>query len=131
MLSSLSMVNETGLQRRGEWTFPYKARLLLPYARRRLAEHQREETLLRKRMATMIQDPATFHNDAALQQVKRDIDRHAALREQFEVYCHEFVRLPEQEYRLALGDVVFFGLLEGAQEAPKERPSGAAETPEG
>jgi len=107
------MYNEQGTQRRSEWKFPYKARLLRPYALRKLAHHQAEETALREKMAVMIKDPATFHNDAALQQVKQGIDRHSALREQFEVYCHEFQRLPESEYHLALGDVVFFGILEG------------------
>ena len=107
------MQNENLLNKRHDWTFPYKARMLLPYAERKLAANQAEETTLRKKMATMIQDPATFHNDAALQQTKRDIDRFASLREQFQVYCHEFVRLPEQEYRLGLSDIVFFGLLEG------------------
>jgi hypothetical protein len=107
------MHNENLNNNRSGWTFPYKARLLLPYARRKLDAHQSEETELRKKMATMIQDPATFHNDAALQQVKRDIDRLSALREQFQVYCLEFVRLPEQDYRLGISDIVFFGLLEG------------------
>ena len=109
------MINENTNNRRNEWNFPYKARMLLPYAQRKLATFQTEETSLRKRMAELIQDPATFHNDSLLQQVKRDIDRSAGLREQFEVYVHEFVRLPEQEYRLGLSDVVFFGLLESAQ----------------
>lgn len=107
------MFNENLNNRRGDWTFPYKAKMLMPYARRKLDAFQREETQLRKKMAEMIQDPATFHNDSALQQLKRDIDRTAGLREQFEVYVHEFHRLPEQEYRLGLSDVVFFGLLEG------------------
>ena len=68
---------------------------------------------LRQRMAAMIQDPATFHDDANLQQVKRDIDRHSGLREQFQVYCHEFSRTPNLEFRLGLADVVYFGLAEG------------------
>lgn len=123
-----TMQNENLQNKRHEWTFPYKARHLLPYARRKLAEHQTEETALRKKMAAMIQDPATFHNDAALQQVKRDIDRYSALREQFQVYCHEFVRLPEQEYRLGLSDIVFFGLLEGP---PAQGSPGASEGADG
>jgi hypothetical protein len=106
--------NENLHQKRGEWTFPYKARELLVYARRRLELHQGEETSLRAKMAVMIQDPATFHNDSALQQLKKDIDRHSALREQFQVYCHEFNRLSDMEFKLSLADVVFFGMLEGA-----------------
>lgn len=110
------MVNEGG-GKRLEWSFPYKARMLLPYATRKLTQHQTEETALRARMAAMIQDPATFHDDGAFQQVKRDIDRHSGLREQFEVYCHEFTRLPEREYHLSLADVVYFGMLQGEPNA--------------
>ena len=106
------MQNDNLVTKRHEWTFPYKAKFLLPLAERKLASHQAEETVLRKKMAHLIQDPAMFHNDAALQQIKRDIARHSALREQFQVYCHEFKRLPEQEYRLGLSDIVFFGFLE-------------------
>lgn len=72
-------------------------------------------------MAVMIQDPQTFHDDAKLQQVKRDIDRHGGLREQFQVYCHEFARTADQEFKLGLADIVFFGLLEGLfDHHPKE-----------
>ena len=106
------MINENTNNRRNNWSFPYKARMLLPHAQRRLDAFRAEETAWRLRMAELIQDPAMFHNDALLQQVKRDIDRTAGLREQFEVYVHEFVRLPEHEYHLGLSDVVFFGLLE-------------------
>lgn len=123
----LAMQNENILNKRHEWTFAYKARHLLPYAERKMATHQSEETALRKKLAASIQDPAQFHNDSMLQQRfalrprargcaprGRDVDRHAALREPFQVYCHEFVRLPEQEYRLGLSDIVFFGFLEAA-----------------
>ena len=106
------MQNENLVIKRHDWSFPYKGKMLLPYAERKLGEHQTEETALRKKMAIAIQDPAMFHNDTALQQLKRDIDRHAGLREQFQVYCHEFKRLPEQEYRLGISDIVFFGFLE-------------------
>jgi hypothetical protein len=108
------MLNENLVTKRHDWSFPYKGKMVLPYARRKLDENQTAETALRKKLAIAIQDPATFHNDAMLQQLKRDIDRHAALREQFQVYCREFERLPEQEYRLGLSDIVFFGFLEGA-----------------
>jgi hypothetical protein len=107
------MYNEhTGIKRT-EWGYNYKGKDLLPYAKRKLDRHQAEETALRQRMATLIQDPATFHNDSVLQQVKHDIDTHSGLREQFQVYCHEFARTPSLEFRLGLADVVFFGLLEG------------------
>ncbi len=107
------MYNDNVGAKRNEWAFLYKGKELLAHARRKLAEHQAEETALRQQMSKLIQDPSTFHNDAALQQLKRDIDRHSGLREQFQVYCHEFERTPGVDFRLGLSDVVFFGLLEG------------------
>jgi hypothetical protein len=107
------MINDNLGNRRGEWTFAYKAKDLLPYAERKLAHHKAEEASLRQRLAEMIRDPASFHDDVGLQQLKRDVDRHAGLREQFEVYCHEFARTPGNEFRLGLADVVYFGMLEG------------------
>lgn len=107
-----AMLNDNIGVKRTEWAFVYKGADLLPFAQRKLAHHQAEETALRQRMSEMIKDPATFHDDMSLQQVKRDIDRHSALREQFQVYCHEFARTPQLDFRLGLADVVFFGLLE-------------------
>jgi hypothetical protein len=106
------MFNENLGSKRGEWTFTYKAQELLPYAQRRLAQHQADEITARAKYAQMIQDPATFHRDDVLQHVKRDIDRYSALREQFQVYCYEFARKPDADFRLALSDIVFFGLVE-------------------
>ncbi len=108
------MVNEDSYQNeRSVWKFTYKAKELLPFAQQRLAEHQAVESKLRQQLATLIQDPASFHDDAKLQQLKRDVDRHSALREQFEVYCHEFNRTPNKEFSLKLSDIVFFGIHTG------------------
>src|SRR5688572_14812805 len=109
------MLNDNLVTKRHDWSFPYKAKMILPFAQRKLGAHQAEETTLRKKLAEAIQDPAMFNNDSVLQQLKRDIDRHSALREQFQVYVFEFTRLPEQEYRLGLSDIVFFGFLEAPE----------------
>lgn len=116
------MVNELTGNRRQEWAFTYKAKDLLPYAHKKLYEFQTEETAARRKMSEMIQDPATFHNDAGLQNLKRDIDRAAGLREQFQVYCHEFERTPNLEFKLGLADVVFFGLLEASAPGHRATP---------
>jgi hypothetical protein len=108
------MMNEQSYQtERSGWKFVYKGEDLLPFARRRLAEHQAVEAQLRDKLAKMIREPASFHDDARLQQLKLDVDRHAGLREQFEVYCHEFARTPKKEFSLKLSDVVFFGIHSG------------------
>jgi hypothetical protein len=95
---------------RWNWKYTYRGEDLLPYARRRLGEHQAVEAQLRDRLAHMVKDLASFHDDVKLQQLKQDVDRHSLLREQFEVFTHEFARRPKEQYVLKLGDVVFFGI---------------------
>jgi hypothetical protein len=119
------MMNEESYQNeRSAWKFAYKAEELLPFARRRLAEHQAVEAQLREKLAKLIRDPASFHDDVKLQQLKRDVDRHSALREQFEVYCSEFARTPKKEFNLKLSDVVFFGLHSGGFVSSEVEPAG-------
>jgi hypothetical protein len=110
------MFNEQRLGgKRHEWIYKYKGKDLLPHAQRQLAEYRAQEAAARKKMAQMIQDPNVFHNDASVQQIKQDIERYGGLREQLQVYCHEFHRNPSAEFNLLLGDVIFFGLF--AEEA--------------
>jgi hypothetical protein len=108
------MMNEDNYNNeRAQWKFVYKAEELLPLARKRLEEHRAVENKLRDQLSALIKDPASFHDDNRLQQIKRDVDRHSGLREQFEVYTHEFSRTPKKEFALKLSDVVFFGLHTG------------------
>ncbi len=105
------MINDQRLiGKRQEWVYKYKGTDLLPHAQRRLAEYLAQETAARKKMSVLIQDPSVFHNNTSVQQVKQDIERFGGLREQFQVYCHEFTRNPTAEFSLLLGDVIFFGL---------------------
>src|SRR5262245_25602181 len=66
------MHNESSPNERWGWKFTYKGEELLPFARRRLAQHQAKESELRENLSRMIKDPASFHDDAKLQQLKRD-----------------------------------------------------------
>jgi hypothetical protein len=119
------MFNEQSHQNeRSGWKFAYKGEDLLPFARRRLAEHQAVEAKLREKLACRIKDPTSFHDDTKLQQLKQDVDRHAVLREQFEVYCHEFARTPRKEFTLRLSDVVFFGIQSGGFVSSEIEPRG-------
>ena len=102
------MLNENYDTERSSWKFTYKAKEILPFAKIRLMEHQNEETNLRKQLAGLIQDPSSFYDDSKIQQLKAEVDRHSLLREQFEVYCHEFARTPNKEFNLKLSDIVFF-----------------------
>lgn len=125
------MYNEDSYQNeRSQWKFVYKAKTLLPFAQQRLSEHQALESKLREQLSAMIRDPASFHNDAKLQQLKQDVDRHSALREQFEVYCHEFSRTPNKEFSLKLSDVVFFSIHTGGFTSSESEPVAEANNEE-
>lgn len=115
---------------RNQWKFTYKAKELLPHAEKRRNEHQQVETRLRSELAALIKDPASFHDDQRLQQLKRDVDRHAGLREQFDVYCHEFARTPNKEFNLKLSDVVFFSLHNAGFVSSERTPTPPAEDAE-
>jgi hypothetical protein len=124
------MYNESAPNERREWKFTYKGEELLPFAQRRFAQHQAKESEMRENLSRMIKDPASLHDDARLQQLKRDVDAHAAFREQFEVYCHEFARAPKQQFVLRLGDVVFFGIHVGGDLEPSRAiPTGGRADP--
>lgn len=53
-------------------------------------------------------------SDRRVSDCKRDIESLAQNVEECTVYVHEFQRTPEREFNLALGDVVFFGLMDKA-----------------
>lgn len=114
------MLNENYDTERSSWKFTYKAKELLPFAKTRLQEHQNEETTLRKKLASLIQDPSSFYDDSKIQQLKAEVDRHSGLREQFEVYCHEFTRTPNKEFNLKLSDIVFFRIHTGGNKSSEE-----------
>jgi len=111
-----------GEYERSQWKFAYKGKHLLPHARRRLAELRAEEAQLRERLAGLVRDPASFHDDTRLQQLKAEVDRLSGVREQFEVYCHEFRRTPDKDFSLKLGDLVFFRVHTGEAGSSEPEP---------
>jgi hypothetical protein len=47
-----------------------------------------------------------------VEEVKREIVSFGTLKEQCQVFKHEFARAPDKVYELGLGDVTFFGLAQ-------------------
>ena len=117
------MLNEQyGGSERLQWKFTYKGKQLLPYGQRRLAQLRADEAQLRERLAGLVKDPASFHDDTRLQRLKAEVDGCSAVREQFEVYCHEFRRAPDKDFVLKLGDLVFFRVHTGETAGDEPEP---------
>lgn len=100
--------DDRGTKREG-WVYPYKGSDLLPFARRKLAEHRDAERAAREYVSEKIRDAG--NNDDGIEKARRDIAVHGNTREQCQVFAHEFERNPDREFTLSLGDVVFFGIV--------------------
>jgi hypothetical protein len=106
----MGMYVDSVCARRTEWEYEYTASALLAQARLLLAKHTRLEREARLKSADLLRDVNVNQNDPRFNELKRDITTHGTLKEQCEVFVHEFMRNPDQVYKLGLGDVSFFEL---------------------
>ncbi len=95
---------------RTEWEYEYSAKELLNQAVMLLQRHSLKEQEARNKTADLLRDVSVNQNDPRFNELKRDITTHGTLKEQCEVFVHEFSRNPERIYKLGLGDVSFFEL---------------------
>ena len=106
----MGMFNDHVSPQRETWKYMYVARNILPNAKRLLKHHGNEEMLARKKTADIMVDSNVSQNDTRFAELKRAITVHGTLKEQLEVFVHEFERHPDRSYDLGLGDVTFFEL---------------------
>lgn len=111
------MYHEFRNTNRSGWKYTYTGKELLPFARLCLANYYKAECEARDKMSTLIKDMSRSQDDPVLVQCRKDIESNGSQREELLVFVHEFTRQPEREYHLALGDVVFFGMLPTPLEA--------------
>jgi hypothetical protein len=111
----MGMFNDNLGARRSEWTYLYTGEELLPYARKLYGEFYKKEHAAREQMASYMRDMNISQNDQKVQEVKRDIQTYGSLKEQCDVFQHEFARNLTQPYQLGLGDITFFGLTQPAR----------------
>lgn len=97
---------------RTQWTYIYSGEQLLPYAQKLYKLYYLQEEQARQRMAGFMRDMTVNQNDTKVQETKRDIEKYGQLKEQCEVFQHEFQRNMQHLYELGLGDVTFFGLTQ-------------------
>lgn len=106
----MGMYVDSVAARRTEWEYEYPASALLAQARLLLKRHSAKELEARNKTADLLRDVNVNQNDPRFNELKRDITNHGTLKEQCEVFVHEFMRNPDQVYKLGLGDVSFFEL---------------------
>jgi len=113
------MYHEFRNTNRSGWKYTYTGKELLPFAKLCLANYYKAESQARAEMSKLIQDMRRNQDDPALVQCRKDIESNGSMREELMVFVHEFTRQPDREYYLALGDVVFFGMLDTPEELMK------------
>lgn len=97
--------------KRTGWLFTYKASDLLESARGRLEHYSMLEDKARKEVSELMLDRSVSSNDKKIEDARKSVEHNGAIVEQLSVWLHEFRRVPDREYHLSLGDVVFFGLV--------------------
>jgi hypothetical protein len=106
----MGMFNDNVGAGRERWTYKYDGRELVVAAQRLYTEFYDKEQAVRLRVAEYMKDMTIAQNDRRVEEAKRDIILFGTLKEQCEVFRHEFARNPNKTFDLGLGDVTFFGL---------------------
>ena len=105
---------------RSNWKYTYTGKDLLDSATNKFVEFREKERVARSKIAELMQNMKVSTKDEEIAQLKRDVEKFGKLREECAVFVHEFHRLPEREFHLSLGDVVFFDLAELAVDPDSE-----------
>lgn len=106
------MHNDYRSPNRENWKYAYKASELYEAACDKYLALYRAEQAARQESARLTVDMNVAANGGRRAELERLIDKYASEREQCGVFVHEFRRLPDREYQLALSDVVYLGLVE-------------------
>lgn len=107
------MYNEHRSANRSDWKYAYKGAELLPYARKKLEYHSEQENAARREAAALLTDPTVQRNSEAVKRAEQAITEHGDAAEKCKVWVHQFQRESDRDFQLALGDVVYFGLVDG------------------
>ncbi|MDR3582479.1 MAG: hypothetical protein P4L67_04370 [Candidatus Pacebacteria bacterium] len=73
------------------------------------------ESSARQAVADLMLDKSIPASDKRIEEARKAVETNGSIHEQLVVWCHEFIRHPEREYFLALGDVVFFGITDSEE----------------
>lgn len=101
----------SGRSQREEFRYSYKGSELLPYAERAYLRYLKAEVEARERAAALLSNMAVKQNAPELDQCRQDVEKFGKIREQCQVWIHQFRREPDRDFSLQLGDVTFFGFV--------------------
>ncbi len=108
----MGMFNDNQSANRLHWTYKYFGKELFLSAKNLHNRYLLKEAEARNKMAEYMKDMTISNSDRRVEEAKRDIVSFGTLKEQCEVFQHEFWRNPDKEYELGLGDVTFFELAQ-------------------
>jgi hypothetical protein len=114
------MYHEFRNPNRSGWKYTYTGKELLPFAKKCLANYYAAEKEARTKMSLLIKDMNRTQDDPEIARCRTAIEGNGSQREELMVFVHEFTRAPEREYNLALGDVVFFGMMMSPEDMLKQ-----------
>lgn len=106
----MGMFNDNVSPKRMEWEYTYTGRELLPKALMLRDRFAAKELDARNKTADLLRDVNVNQNDSRFSELKREITSNGTLKEQCEVFVHQFSREMDREFTLGLGDVTFFEL---------------------
>lgn len=112
----MGVFNDNQSANRLHWDYKYTGMQLLPFANKLYTKYRDAEELARNKMAEFMKDMTVSNSDRKVEEVKREIVLYGTLKEQCEVFQHEFARSLDKEYNLGLGDVTFFELTKNSHE---------------
>ncbi len=108
----MGLFNDNVSPQRNEWQYEYTGQELLGKAKMLAERHDALEKAARNKTADLLRDCSVSQSDPRFGELKREISTHGSIREQCQVFAHEFARTPARVFQLGLGDVTFFELVE-------------------
>ena len=101
---------------RETWKYTYTGAELMLAAIDMRCDYREKELAARKKVIDLLADARVPHNDPVVAEARRDIEANGKQYEACKIFAHEFERNKDREYQLALGDVVYFGLVDDEDE---------------
>ena len=95
------------------FSYPYKGAELVDKAFDRLRETAGRQREVREEVIKLTADPHVSPSDNRNLIAKKQLEALGKEVEELTVHAHQFRREPDRTFNLSLGDVVYFGLVDG------------------
>ncbi len=105
------MHNDFRIANREGWKFTYQGGDLASHVFKTWQKYFALEKAYRQKLSANIDNPAVSTSDKESKSLNEKLVEAGKLKEQCAVFHHECIRLPDREFHLAIGDVLFFGIV--------------------